>query len=364
VLYAAPEAMADVAFDPVPVGADSPWEEILVENADSQPLAFEPAVLGGPDAAGFVIVADDCDDAPLQPGEICAVTILFRPQRVGPHSARLDIRIDGEPEPLSVQLSGEGIPWLRFTPAALDFATLRRTVSQPQDVVVENVSGRTMNPLLPMLDRSGDFRIVADTCRAAKLAPGATCRVSVTFANGLPAGSVSEALLNFVSGPNSTLTGWNVVASVALRGTTLAQSATTVPSGDTPDISARLGRRLRAALAPLRGGNQGRVALLRSGLVVRGIVSPVPGVLGLEVWARGSKRTPATLVAVRWRLAAQADKPARIKARLTRAGRRLLRRGRPLVLEIELTMTAQADKLVSSAERVLRLGRAPGPAVP
>jgi hypothetical protein len=93
--------------------------------------------------------------------------------------------------------------------------------------------------------------------------------------------------------------------------------------------------------------------------VVRGIVPPVAGLLRLEVWARGSKRSPARLVAVRRRLAAQADRPARIRAKLTRAGRRLLRSGRPLVLEIELTMTAQADKLVSKADGVLRLARTP-----
>jgi DNA-binding transcriptional LysR family regulator len=93
--------------------------------------------------------------------------------------------------------------------------------------------------------------------------------------------------------------------------------------------------------------------------VVRGIVPPVPGLLALEVWARGSKRSPARLVAVRRRLGAKEDRRTAVRARLTRAGRRLLRSGRPLVLEIELTMTAQADKLVSKADGVLRLTRSP-----
>jgi hypothetical protein len=358
VLLAAPEAMGDVAFEPTPFGADSSGAEILVENTDAEPLVLEAAVLGGPDAAGFQIVADDCDDAPLQSGEICSIAILFSPQRLGAHFATLDIAIDGDPEPLSVQLSGEGIPWLKVTPAVLDVAAVRMTRSAPHDVVVENVSGRTMTTVFARVERTGGFDIVADTCRSATLAPGASCRVSLVFGTSAPAGNVSEGLLTFANGLNSTLTGWNVVASVALRGTTLALPTTTVPTGDTPDVSAQLGRRLRAALAPLRGGTRGRVALLRSGLVVRGIVSPVPGLLALEVWARGSKRSPARLVAVRRRVTAQAVRPARIKARLTRAGRRLLRSGRPLVLEIELTLTAKADKLVSSAERVLRLGRA------
>jgi hypothetical protein len=178
----------------------------------------------------------------------------------------------------------------------------------------------------------------------------------VRFGSWARAGYVSEDALSFATRGSS---GYNVVASVALRGMTLAPASTTVADEDTPDVSARLARRLRAALAPLRGGNRGRAALLRRGLVVRGIVPPVPGMLRLEVWARGSKRSPARLVAVQRRLAAKADRRTAIQAGLTRAGRRLLRSGRPLVLEIELTMTAQADKLVSTATGVLRLAGRP-----
>jgi hypothetical protein len=345
--------MADVAFDPVLVGAYVPAEEIVVENFDSEPLELAPAVLRGADATAFQIGLDYCDDAPLEPGDACSVWVRFRPLRVGAHSATLDIEVAGDPEPLSVQLSGEGLPWLKMTPSALDFAILPTTRTQPQDVFVENVSGRTISTLFVRLSRYGTgFGIAADTCRRATLAPGATCRVSVSFTISPFAGPVSEEVLKFVNGAD-------VVASVALRGTVLRLPAAGGETVDTPDVSALLGRRLRAALAPLRGGNRGRAALLRRGLVVRGIVPPVPGLLRLEVWARGSKRSPARLVAVRRRLAAQADRPARIRAKLTRAGRRLLRSGRPLVLEIELTMTAQADKLVSKADGVLRLARTP-----
>jgi hypothetical protein len=155
---------------------------------------------------------------------------------------------------------------------------------------------------------------------------------------------------------NDTLTGFNEVGSVALLATTLPRPLPIDPGeGDTEDASAHLGRRLRAALARVRSGQGARAALLRRGLVIRGIRPPARGTLALVVRARPSKGSPATLVAVRRRLPVRADERISVRARLTRAGRRLLNSGRPVTLDVTLTLVARSDKLVSSAERVLRL---------
>jgi hypothetical protein len=366
-LWAAPAAMADVDFEATPVGASSPWEDIVVENLDSEPLVLSPAAIVGPDAATFGIVADDCDDAPLESGELCVVTLDFEPQRLGQHAATLEIEIDGDPEPLSLALSGEGIPWLSITPSVLDFGTLAfGAQGGPLEAVVQNVSGRGIGLLDARIAGSPtSFRVQSDGCQTATagdatLPPGATCRVTVTFRAGTPLGAVTEDRLSFINGVNQALTAFTEIGSLPLRGATeaRAQVLESDESGDTADVSGQLGRRLRAAMARLRSGGPIRAALLRRGLVVRGIQPPAEGLLTLVVRARRSKGSPAALLAVRRRHPAEAGERVAIRARLTRAGRRLLRSGRPLVLDVELTLVARLDKLVSSADGVLRVPRA------
>jgi hypothetical protein len=97
---------------------------------------------------------------------------------------------------------------------------------------------------------------------------------------------------------------------------------------------------------------------LKRGLTVRGIVPPGQGALGLAVRAR--RASPgATLVAARRRLGVQPGRQATIRARLTRAGKRLLRSGRPLVLDAKLTLVARSDDRLSEAKGVLRVGPVP-----
>lgn len=122
-----------------------------------------------------------------------------------------------------------------------------------------------------------------------------------------------------------------------------------------PDFSAELDERLAAALTRIR--RVARRTLLRHGLVVRGIVPPVRGTLGLVVRARGRNGGAGRLVAVRRQLPIQAGHKAFIRARLTRAGRRMLLRGRPLRLRVELTLLARPDGRVSRAFGFVRVPR-------
>jgi hypothetical protein len=152
------------------------------------------------------------------------------------------------------------------------------------------------------------------------------------------------------------------MGSVTLRGPGAFRPATAPIRFPTPDGTAVLRERLRAALARLRG--RSREVLLKHGLVVRGIVPPAQGRLGILV--RGRRASPrqdatpaATLVAARRRVPVEPGRRVTIRARLTRAGRRLLRSGRPLILEVKLTLVARSDDRLSEATGVLRLGRVP-----
>jgi hypothetical protein len=143
---------------------------------------LQPA-FSGADAAAFRVVADTCAGATLDSGEACTVTVTFRPARLGPHTATLQVPVEGEPDaPFESGLSGEGIPGVRLTPSILDFGTLLGLSGATQHVLVESVSGREMfSPLTRTEPVTGAFRrdsTIPDRCEG-KLAPGATCRVGI-----------------------------------------------------------------------------------------------------------------------------------------------------------------------------------------
>jgi centrosomal CEP192-like protein len=357
VLVGAPAAMAQVAFPQTPVGASSANQDIAFVNDDPDPVALGQTAVSSSDAAAFQVVVDTCAGETLGPDEECRVSVAFRATRIGTHAATLQVPVEGDPDaPFSVALSGEGIPWLRLTPSVLDFGTVA-FLGPAQDVLVENVSGREtslrawIDPLFAgfALSRAP----TPDRC-GSTLAAGATCRVGVTFRP--QPGVTTEARLVF----RGTQTE---VGSVTLRGTGAFRPRTPPIRFPTPDATAVLRKGLREALGRLRG--RSREIMSRRGLIVRGIVPPAQGRLGLVV--RGRRASPrrqgaaptATLVAARRRVPVQAGQRATIRARLTRAGRRLLRSGRPLVLDVKLALVARSDDRLSEANGVLRLGRVP-----
>jgi hypothetical protein len=354
-LVAAPAATAQVAFPSTPFGANSANQDVVILNEEPDPITLGELAVSGPDAEAFQVVTDTCAGQTLVSGDDCSVTMAFRPASVGTHTATLEVPVEGAPDaPFSAELSGEGIPWLRLTPSILDFGTVLEFTRAEQDVLVENVSGREI-PMLStriepvtrafQLDRS----LLPGRC-GFTLAAGASCRLGVSFRGRV--GVLEEARLVFGrSGPE--------MGSVTLRGTMAPRPRPTPTPVPTPDGTAVLRKRLRLALQRLRG--RSREVLLKRGLVVRGVIHPAHGELGLVVRARRAS-SAATVVAARRGMPALAGQRTNIHAHVTRAGRRLLRSGRPLVLDVRLTLVARPDSRLSEAKGVLRLGRAPQPA--
>jgi hypothetical protein len=353
-LAAAPAAMAEVAFPSTPFGASSANQDVVILNEEPDPITLGQLAVSGPDAGAFQVVTDTCAGQTLVSGDDCSVTMAFRPASVGTHAATLEVPVEGEPDaPFSAELSGEGIRWLRLTPTLLDFGTVLG-FSAAQDVLVENVSGREIPMLSTRIEPvTGAFRyehsVLPGRC-GFTLAAGASCLVRVRFSGRV--GVLDEARLVFGrSGPE--------MGSVALRGIGAPRPRPRPTPVSTPDATAVLRKRLRLALDRLRG--RSREVLLKRGLVVRGVIHPAHGELGLVVRARRAS-SAAMVVAARRGMPALAGQRTNIHAHVTRAGRRLLRSGRRLVLDVRLTLVARPDSRLSEATGVLRLGRAPQPA--
>jgi hypothetical protein len=332
------------------VGVASSRPAIEVMNDRGDPITLGQAALSGPDAAAFRVTSDTCGGRTLASGEGCAVSVTFWPRRLGTHAATVQVPVVGDASaPYTAALSGEGIPWLRITPSVLDFGTV--LASPVQEVLVENVSGRAISTLRPRTDPlTGAFRVdralAAGRC-GTTLAAGASCRVGVSFVPRTA--GPHEARLLFVG-----RVGEDLGSAITLRGTGATRPSGTPIGFPTPNATAMLRKRLRLALQRL---GRSRKALLKRGLVVRGIVPPADGNLRLTVHARRAS-SAATLVAARRRVPVQAGRRTTIRARVTRAGRRLLKSGRRLVLDVRLTLVARTDQRVSEANRVLRLRRA------
>src|SRR5919106_910106 len=352
---AAPSASAQATFPGTPVGADASSQTIVLQNGPfAPPVTLGQPAVSGAAAAAFRLVADTCTGRTLYSSEACNATVIFRPGRIGAHTATLTVPVEGEPEaPFSSELSGEGIEGLRLAPSPIDFGAVFLPSRSQQEVLVENVSGGDLS-LFPRIEPATlAFRLyrppVPDVCPSHRvpLAAGATCRLGVTF---IPRpGLATEARLVF-GGTGAEM------GSVALRGTVVPRPPAAPIRFPTPDATGVLRKGLRAALARLRG--RSRAALLKRGLIIRGLVPPARGVLGLSVHARRTS-SAGPLVAVRRRLPVQPGQKATIRAHLTRAGRRRLRSGRPLVLDVKLTLVARSDDRLSEASGVLRLGRVP-----
>lgn len=358
-LGGAATAQAQVAFPQTPVGASAANQDVVVVNDDPESITLGQAAVSGPDAPAFPVAADTCAGKTLASGDECTVTVGFTSARIGTHTATLQVPVEGEPDaPLSAGLSGEGIPWLRVTPSLLDFGTVLPFPRNTKDVLVENVSGREVFGLRVRTEPfTGAFLPARDPAPdrcGFTLAAGATCRVPIRFTPS--AGVAMEARLVF----SNTQTE---IGSVTLRGTGAFRPPTPPIRFPTPDATAVLRKRLREALGRLRG--RSREVLLRRGLTIRGVVPPAQGRLSLVVRGRrASPRGPgsspaATVLAARRRVPVQAGQRVTIRARLTRAGRRLLRSGRPLILDVKLTLVARSDDRLSDANGGLRLGRVP-----
>ncbi|MGC9671323.1 choice-of-anchor D domain-containing protein [Planosporangium sp. 12N6] len=194
VLVAAP-----VDFGPVRVG-DALTLAVPVSHSGFGPLPVTTVTVTGTDFAGAP--AGTCTGAVLHEGDRCLVPVTFRPTAAGPRTGTVDVAWRGGPAPLRVTLTGTGVPEPRpsasspapgtpgfgAAPAVLDFGTWPVTKqSTPLDLVVTNTGTGPLHvhAVGPYGDGStsfpGDYRITGETCTAAAVTPGGTCRVTVVF---------------------------------------------------------------------------------------------------------------------------------------------------------------------------------------
>ncbi len=95
-----------LAFPDTVLGESSAAKSVTVRNTGNGPLTMSRSLVG-PDANDFFVSATSCGGL-LAPAASCTVSVRFRPNEVGGHSASLRFAHNAAGSPTSVALSGTG----------------------------------------------------------------------------------------------------------------------------------------------------------------------------------------------------------------------------------------------------------------
>lgn len=223
-------------FGNVQVGFTSIVQTVKYTNIGSGPITLPEVNVAGPDFAEFLIQTDSCSNATVPSGGECWLSVVFRPQTMGPKNAQLEVGPLHNPS--IVTLKGFGtVPSPVFLANSVDFGTQPLNVaSSPRRVTVTN-NGPGILILFgaPTIvePAPADFTILTSTCNDANLATGQSCYVDVVFkplAPLMPDPDIRTGMLNFMTNMPTAM------QSVALTGQ-VGQFTVTVITGASPCVT-------------------------------------------------------------------------------------------------------------------------------
>jgi hypothetical protein len=161
---------------------------VPLTHVGSGPLQVTKVTVDGTDFDVFP--GEACTTVVLHPTEKCVVSVRFKPTVLSTRTASLQVTIRGVETPLSLALTGNGVPpptgILTAGPAKLDFGA--RPVLRTSPIKSVSVANTGDGPLTigtvtlgaaTSTTFPGDYQKVADTCAGKALAPGASCRIDV-----------------------------------------------------------------------------------------------------------------------------------------------------------------------------------------
>jgi hypothetical protein len=182
------------------IGCTGAPQVFTVTSSGTIPTGPLAVMLGGPDAASFVVVRNGCATG-LPVGESCAVEVGFAPRDNGTLVASLDVTVDGRTR--SAEFTGTsaadfcGIPPV-IEPSIDDFGPVALGTRSPMHRFIVRQSGvGTTGPLAVAIRGSNPDDFVIDpatsTCEGTRLGPFEICVVDVAF-SPTAGGSRSAAL--------------------------------------------------------------------------------------------------------------------------------------------------------------------------
>ena len=137
---------------------------MTLTNRSSGPLAVETVAVAGADSSSFRVppAHDECSGQTIPGGGTCKVKAVFRPDGVGPKTARLEFSDDAVTSPQIVGLDGFGTPgpWVTRSVQTLKFGhNPVGTRPRPKQVVLTNTGSAAGRDHLDRPRRRGSGRL-------------------------------------------------------------------------------------------------------------------------------------------------------------------------------------------------------------
>ncbi len=169
----------------VAVGAATDASVVALINDGSGPLSVSAVTLGETvgDFGVFTIEAETCMAEPIEPGDRCAVSVVYAAARAGAIGTSVVIEHSADQVPMTIPVRALGLaPGLRMVPLRLAFDEVPLAqLSAKQQVTFENTGMAPLQLSTLRLDGAdaASFMLDAGTCAKATLAPGDRCLASL-----------------------------------------------------------------------------------------------------------------------------------------------------------------------------------------
>jgi beta-lactam-binding protein with PASTA domain len=202
-----------LTFADQPVGTVSAGQRITLTNRAPGPVELRRVDVAG--SSEFTVEQTSCKTG-LAPGEQCAVSVVFAPQRTGARAARLVV--DGPGSGPSVPLQGTAIDAAPdapvLSPSLLSFADRQvGTASPPQTVTVTNRASVPVRlTAASVAPASLGFRPDTGPCTAGPIAAGGSCAIPVVFAPDIAGRHTGQLALSFEGSANRSTVAMTGVA--------------------------------------------------------------------------------------------------------------------------------------------------------
>lgn len=163
---------------------------VLFRNDDSKPVTTGVINLYPSSNITANIGENQCSAAPIQPGEICAISVQVKGLQAGTYRIEMLMRHDGRAKLLtttingtissgdnkSVDLAGD----LEIIPSSLDFGDLDHSRSQARAVILRNKTSKSISISDIHIEAGGQSGYTVNS-NCNELATGAACVASVTW---------------------------------------------------------------------------------------------------------------------------------------------------------------------------------------
>lgn len=202
------------------VGMPSARATATITNTGEYPLTLSSISLTA--GATDWTLTDDCG-ATLEPGDLCTLTMIFKPTAVGTRTGTVTVVNDGSTGNVTIALAGTGrTPYT--TMPDLAFGTVTAGSTKTLNATLTNSGAGDVTVTAPVATNvtGTGFSFTSTTC-GGTLAPGASCTVAVKYAP-IVAGAATGALKVYTSEgyQEGVLTGTGAGISLALTPSTLS----------------------------------------------------------------------------------------------------------------------------------------------